>query len=176
MYITKEIVTEVLSPICQDIEFYEFKEQLTVTVPKDKIVEVATALRDNPKTAFNQLRDVTAVDWLKKKNRFEVVYFLYSLDLLHRLRVKVAVDESDLTCDSVTGVWESANWYERETFDMYGVKFTGHPDLRRFYMPEDYVDPDTKEPIHPLRKDFPLMGIPESLPLPPYPEKYGATK
>jgi NADH-quinone oxidoreductase subunit C len=76
----------------------------------------------------------------------------------------------------MTEVWESANWYERETYDMYGVKFIGHPNLRRFYMPEDYVDPITGEALYPLRKDFPLMGVPDALSLPPFPEKYGETK
>ncbi|MGB9912422.1 MAG: NADH-quinone oxidoreductase subunit C, partial [Candidatus Kapaibacteriota bacterium] len=69
--------------------------------------------------------------------------------------------------------YESANWYERETYDMYGIKFENHPDLRRFYMPEDFLDPETGEPLYPLRKDFPLMGIPGALPLPPYPERDG---
>src|SRR5690606_18513739 len=90
-----------------------------------------------------------------------------------RLKLKVAVTEKDCTCPSVVPVWEAADWYEREAYDMYGVVFEGHPDLRRFYMPEDYHDPETGEPLYPLRKDFPLMGIPDSLPMPPYPEKYG---
>ena len=76
-----------------------------------------------------------------------------------RLRLKVDVDESDCTIDSVSSVWQAANWQERETYDMYGIKFNNHPDLRRMYMPEEFE-------YHPLRKDFPLMGIPGSLPLP----------
>ena len=89
------------------------------------------------------------------------------------MRIKVPLPDSDENCPSVTSIWESANWYERETWDMYGIKFEGHPNLRRFYMPEDYNHPETSEPIHPLRKDIPLMGIPNSLPLPPYPERDG---
>lgn len=120
------------------------------------------------------LVDASAIDWYdKKKPRYEVVYFLYSNALHHRVRVKVAVDAKDLHCPSMYSIWESANWYERETYDMYGIKFDNHPDMRRFYMPEDFEDPETHEPLYPLRKDFPLMGIPDSMPLPPYPEKYG---
>lgn len=169
----KEIFLATISNVTHDFKVYEFRGQLTVTVPKSEIVAVCNELKNNENTQFDQLRDVTAVDWLKGTNRFEVVYILYSLNLKHRLRLKVEVDESDLKAPSVYSVWQSANWYERETYDMYGIKFTNHPDLRRFYMPEDYVDPETHEPIYPLRKDFPLMGIPNSLPLPPYPEKYG---
>lgn len=171
--VNKELFLSVISNVTHNFETYEFRDQLTVTVDKKDIVAVATELRDNENTLFEQLRDVTAIDWLKEKDRFEVVYILYSLTFKHRLRLKVKIDESDMHCPSVYSVWQSANWYERETYDMYGVLFTNHPDFRRFYMPEDYVDPENGEPIYPLRKDFPLMGIPDSLPLPPYPEKYG---
>jgi len=171
--VNKELFLSVISNITHNFETYEFRDQLTVTVDKKDIVAVATELRDNENTLFEQLRDVTAIDWLKDKDRFEVVYMLYSLTFKRRLRLKVKIDESDMHCPSVYSVWQSANWYERETYDMYGVLFTNHPDFRRFYMPEDYVDPENGEPIYPLRKDFPLMGIPDSLPLPPYPEKYG---
>jgi len=82
------------------------------------------------------------------------------MKLNHRLRIKVALEGDYPVCPSVTSIWESANWYERETYDMYGIKFEGHPFLRRFYMTEDFKDPETKEPLYPLRKDFPLMGIP----------------
>jgi NADH-quinone oxidoreductase subunit C len=88
-----------------------------------------------------------------------VVYHLYSLQHTTYVRLKVRVDENDLTVPSVAGLWASANWHERETYDMFGIKFTGHPDLRRMYMPEEFE-------YHPLRKDFPLMGIPDSIPLP----------
>jgi NADH-quinone oxidoreductase subunit C len=84
---------------------------------------------------------------------------LYSLAHKGYLRLKVLVEESDATVPTLTGVWPSANWHERETFDMFGIKFAGHPDLRRFYMPEEFE-------YYPLRKDFPLTGIPDSLPLP----------
>ena len=152
---------------------YEFRNQLTITVPKDSIVDVCRQLKQNEEMSFDMLVDTTAIDFLREENRFEVVYFLYSKKHKSRVRIKTAVSEEDCTCPTLTSIWESANWYERETYDMYGIIFIGHPDLRRFYMPEDYVVPDSGEPIYPLRKDFPLMGVPGSIPLPPYPEKYG---
>lgn len=155
-----------------DFEIYEHRNQLSVIIPKDKIIEVAEELKSNTDTAFDMLTDVTAIDWYDKKDkRFEVVCFLYSNKYKNRMRIKYALDEANPVGKSLTKVWESANWYERETWDMYGIKFEGHPGLRRFYMPEDFVDPVSGEPLHPLRKDFPLMGIENSLPLPPYPER-----
>ncbi|HRP02462.1 MAG TPA: NADH-quinone oxidoreductase subunit C [Candidatus Kapabacteria bacterium] len=178
MYIDKELVQETIKGLIPEAEFYEHRNQLSlVNVPKEMIVELLTLLRDSEATKLDQLVDITAIDWLKKRPlRFEVVYFLYSISNKWRLRVKVALHERKPNLDSVYGVFESANWYERETYDMYGVIFNNHPDFRRFYMPEDYVDPESGEPIYPMRKDFPLMGIPDSMPLPPYPEKYGEVK
>jgi NADH-quinone oxidoreductase subunit C len=103
--------------------------------------------------------DVTAIDWARRKNRFTVVYHIFSLKLNSRLRLKADVDESELSVDSVSSVWKTADWHERETYDMYGIIFNNHPDLRRMYMPEEFE-------YYPLRKDFPMMGIPGSLPLP----------
>ena len=99
------------------------------------------------------------------------MYFLYSIEHKDRLRVKVAVSADNMHLPTACGLWESANWYEREAYDMYGVIFDGHPDLRRFYMPEDYNDPQTGDPIYPLQKDYPLMGVPGAAPLPAFPEK-----
>ncbi len=159
-------------------EIVEFRGQFTLVVPPERLVDLMIELRDNPETNFDMLIDITAIDWLgKKKTRFEVVYFLYSNKHKARLRVKVPLlNNENPTCPTMVDVWQSANWYERETYDMYGIKFEGHPDLRRFYMPEDFLDPDTGEPLYPLRKDFPLMGIPGALPLPPYPERDGEVK
>lgn len=174
MEINKDTVREILSDVIDNIEFYEHRNQISVIVPREKLLEVSKILKDNPKSSFDQLIDVTAIDFLKKKeHRFEVVYFLYSTSNKLRLKIKVPLTERDPHVESVVSIWKSADWYEREAYDMYGIIFDNHPDLRRFYMPEDYVDPESGEPIYPLRKDFPLMGIPESLPLPAYPEKYG---
>lgn len=172
MAITKEKIFEVVRSVYESFGVYEHRNQLSIIVPPEKLKEVCLALRDNPETNFDMLIDITAIDWLKGEHRFETVYFLYSNKYKSRLRIKVPLEGDFPTCPSVTDIWESANWYERETYDMYGIKFEGHPYLRRFYMPEDYTDPETGEPIYPLRKDFPLMGIPDSLPLPPYPEKF----
>lgn len=169
----RDTIINVVKNIYNTPDVYVHRDQLTLTVPKDKLVEVAKELKNNPETAFDLCVDVTAVDWNTPKNRFHVIYILFSLKHNHRLRLKAVIEEEDCNCPTLSEVWESANWYERETYDMYGIKFTNHPDLRRFYMPEDYTDPETDEPIYPLRKDFPLTGIPGSLALPPYPEKYG---
>lgn len=173
MAIEKDTIIEVAKSVCPNLETYEHRDQLTLILPKEQLVEVAKELKNNPETSFEQLLDVTGIDWYEKKDRFNVVYILYSIKHAERLRLKIIIQEKDPVAPTLTNVWESANWYERETYDMYGIKFEGHPGLRRFYMPEDFTDPETKEPLHPMRKDFPLMGVPDSLPLPPFPEKYG---
>lgn len=174
MPLDKNIIIETAREICSELEIYEHRNQLSLIIPDHKLIEIARELRDNEKTRFDLLVDMTAIDWLdKKKPRFEVVYFLYSIENKSRVRLKVPVTDKNLKVPSLTEVHDGANWYEREAYDMYGVIFDNHPNLRRFYMPEDYIDPDTGENIYPLRKDFPLMGIDGSLPLPPYPEKYG---
>lgn len=172
-------IEKIAQAISGEYELIDFRNQYTLITPIERIVDLMTELRDNPETKFDMLIDITAIDWLNKKksHRFEVVYFLYSNNYKKRLRVKVAIpDKKHPHCPTMVGVWESANWYERETYDMYGIIFDGHPDLRRFYMPEDFVDPASGETLHPLRKDFPLMGIPGVLPLPPYPERDGEIK
>ncbi len=137
----------------------EFRGDLAVLVKKEDIVKVATTVRDHPALAFDLVIDVLGVDMFRPEKRFEVVYVLSSTAHKRHLRLKVAVDEEHPVVPSVTAVWPGANWHERETFDMFGIRFDGHPDLRRLYMPEEFE-------YHPLRKDFPLLGIPDSLPLP----------
>ena len=173
MYIDKSILENVFGEKISHENFYEHHNQLTLLVEKDELMATLQELRDNTETSFDMCLDITAIDWLTKPYRFEVVYILYSNKFKTYLRVKTKILESHPHCPSATGIWESSNWYERETYDMYGIIFDNHPFLRRFYMTDDYKDPETGEPIYPLRKDFPLMGIPDSLPLPPYPEKYG---
>jgi NADH-quinone oxidoreductase subunit C len=137
----------------------EFRGDLTIRVKVDDIVRVCDFLKRDPELAFDMVIDLCGVDMYRPEGRFEVVYNLYSLKNKRYLRLKVSVDEENPVVPSMTGVWPGANWYERETFDMFGIKFSGHPDLRRFYMPEEFE-------YYPLRKEFPLMGIPDSIPLP----------
>ena len=138
----------------------EFRGELTIVVKKEDIVRVCQFLRDDVELRFDMLKDICGADHVRPGNRFEVVYNLYSLTNNHRFRLKAGVDEADPHIPSVTSVWPAANWHEREAYDMYGIVFDGHPDLRRIYMPEEFE-------YYPLRKDFPLIGIPGSLPLPP---------
>lgn len=137
----------------------EFRNDLTITVRTADLVPVARFLKEDPALAFDMIIDICGVDRFRDEERFEVIYNLYSLSHKIYLRLKVLVNEADPTVPTLTGVWPGADWHERETFDMLGIKFSGHPDLRRLYMPEEFE-------YYPLRKDFPLTGIPDSLPLP----------
>jgi NADH-quinone oxidoreductase subunit C len=142
-----------------NFETADFRNELTVKLDKKNIIKVCQFLKEDDDLQFKLCEDVTAIDWARRTDRFTVVYHIFSLKHNFRLRLKADVDESDCTIDTVSSVWKSANWAEREAYDMYGIKFKGHPDLRRMYMPEEFE-------YHPLRKDFPLTGIPGSLPLP----------
>jgi NADH-quinone oxidoreductase subunit C len=172
MAISLDTILDVLRPVIGEAQTTTHHGQHTITVNSSDLVDVLRELRDHPRTSFEQLVDVTAIDWFDKRTpRYEVVYFLYSITNKDRIRIKTGVPESSMHVPSVVSLWESANWYERETYDMYGVIFDGHPDLRRFYMPEDYVDPVSGEALYPLRKDYPLMGIPGAAPIPEFPER-----
>lgn len=127
---------------------HAWRGDLTAEVAAERLVEIAQCLRDDPALAFDLLVDVTAVDYLGSIPRFEIVYHLKSLSLGHRLRLKVRVSEDEARIDSLVEVWRGADWLERETFDMYGIRFTNHPDLRRIYLYEEFEG-------HPLRKDYP---------------------
>lgn len=140
-------------------ETSEFRNELTIQIQKNDIVQFCEFLKTNNDLKFLVCEDVTAIDWARRKNRFTVVYHLFSMKNKFRLVVKADVDEEDCTINSVSSVWKAANWQEREVYDMYGIKFNNHPDLRRMYMPEEFEH-------HPLRKDFPVLGIPGSLSLP----------
>lgn len=137
----------------------QFRGDLAVTVSKADIVRVCEFLKNDPELVFDMVIDICGVDTYRPEGRFEVIYILYSLTNKKYIRLKVVVEETDAVVPTVTGVWSGANWYERETYDMFGMRFAGHPDLRRIYMPEEFE-------YYPLRKDFPLMGIPDSMPLP----------
>ena len=136
-----------------------FRGELTAIVPPTRLLAVCTALQTDAELACDMVVDITAVDRYRAAQRFEVVYHLYSVRHKHYVRLRVPVEEDHPVVPSLTGLYAAANWHERETFDMFGIRFDGHPDLRRMYMPEEFT-------YHPLRKDFPLMGIPDSLPLP----------
>jgi len=122
----------------------------TVLIKKDSLVEVAVFLKKDPAFDMNVLMDLTAVDGLDLKwnPRFQVVYHFYSIAKNHRLRVKAGVEEKDPAIVTLTGLWPSANWFEREVWDMFGIRFQGHPDLRRILMYEQFQG-------HALRKDYP---------------------
>jgi len=158
---TKELIIEkVKEKFGESIEeISDFRDDLCFTIKRDQIVTFGKFLKEDPDLQFIMCKDVTAIDWATRKNRFTTVYHIYSFKLNYTLRLKSNIDDDPPTIESVSPVWPSANWYERETWDMYGIKFINHPDLRRMYMPEGFEH-------HPLRKDFPVLGIPGSLPLP----------
>ena len=166
----------------------EINGQVSVEVKRERIADVCKFLKED--LEFHYLSDLCGADMLNfsregfplgedpsarkaylsierghkpqsfpDDERFVVVYQLTSFKNRERLRLKVKVDGTNPVCPSITSVFKSANWYEREAFDMFGITFEGHPDMRRIYMPEEYE-------YHPLRKDFPLMGVPGSIPLP----------
>jgi len=120
----------------------------TAIVHKEQLALVMRTLRDDPELAFDMLTDLTCVDYLGEEPRFEMVYHLYSLAKNQRLRVKARVSEQACEIDTLCPLWASANWMEREVWDLYGVRFTGHPDLRRILLYEEFQG-------HPLRKDYP---------------------
>jgi len=127
--------------------------ELTVIAKAADVIKVATFLRDDPACQFINIIDVTAVDWPSREQRFEVVYHLLSPRLNQRVRLKVATDETT-PVPSLINVFRGADWFERETYDLYGVLFTGHPDMRRILTDYGFEG-------HPLRKDFPLTGFVE---------------
>lgn len=134
------------------VEITEAIGEITVVVRREGLIELLTYLRDEPKLCFNYLSDIGGVDLGEfAEPRFVVAYQLYSLEHNHRLRVKVFLSEDDATVPSACSVWKTANWLEREIYDMFGVNFENHPDLRRILMPADYEG-------YPLRKDFPIKG------------------
>ena len=128
--------------------------QFAVTVRKDRSLDILRELKEAPENRFDHLADLTAIDFLKhpvESERFVVVYQLYSHEHNCRLRLRVLVPDRDTTIDSVYALWKSADWPEREVYDMFGITFNNHPDLRRLLMPDDYQG-------HPLCKDYPLKG------------------
>jgi len=133
----------------------EFRGETTLTVERLQIAAVCAFAKEE--LGFDTLLNICSVDNFGSEPRFEVVYELYSMGDNHSLRLKSAVSEDEPTIPSVAGVWNAANWHERETYDLMGIHFIGHPDLRRILMWEGY-------PFYPLRKDFPLAGRPSDMP------------
>lgn len=130
----------------------EFRGQVRIVVPQSQCFDVMSCL--NREYGFDMLVDLTCVDYLNFRDatdRFGLVYVLANTDSNLQLTVRVMLNEPDLTVPSVTPLWEGANWMEREVWDMFGIRFEGHPDLRRILLPEEFA-------AHPLRKDYPLQG------------------
>jgi NADH-quinone oxidoreductase subunit C len=132
-------------------EVLEFRGEITVVVSRERLNRLADYLATEPSLRFSFLSDITPVDRFPIEPRFEINYHLVSIDRRDRLRLKVKLAGSDPVLPSVTGVWPTANWHEREAYDLFGIRFEGHPDLRRILMPDDWEG-------HPLRKDYPTEG------------------
>lgn len=136
------------------IQYTVYRGEVTLRMTREQLPAVAKVLRDDPALRFDSMAYMTAVDWLlhKREPRFDVVYHLYSYTHHHRIRMTAGVPEADCWSPSLWPVWKSCNFMEREAYDMFGVTFRGHPDLRRILMPDDWEG-------WPLRKDFPLGGV-----------------
>ena len=133
----------------------EFRGETTFTIAREDLREVARFCRDELR--FDYLLDISSVDNFGEEPRFEVVYELYSLSLGVHVRLKLRVSEDDPTVDTISDIWPAAEWHEREIYDMMGLRFNDHPDLRRILMWDGY-------PYFPLRKEFPLEGLPSNMP------------
>jgi NADH-quinone oxidoreductase subunit C len=132
-------------------EVLEFRGETTVVVPREHLRRATEFLSSEPSLHFSFLSDITTLDRFPLEPRFEVNYHLVSIDRRERLRLKVRVAGADCVVPSVTSVWPTANWHERENYDLFGIRFDGHPDLRRILMPDDWEG-------YPLRKDYPVEG------------------
>jgi NADH-quinone oxidoreductase subunit C len=127
------------------------REEMTIYIERGSIREACAALKDDPACPYNFLSDVTCVDWYPSEPRFEVIYHLLSIPKKERVRLKVRLHSGSPAIESITSVWPGANYFEREVFDLFGVRFSEHPYLRRILMPEDWEG-------YPLRKDYPVEG------------------
>jgi NADH-quinone oxidoreductase subunit C len=129
----------------------EFCGELTLLLPRERLLRVADFLRTDPELQFSFLSDISPVDRFPLDPRFEVNYHLMSMKLPDRVRLKILLPGDNPVAPSVTSVWRGANWHEREAFDLFGIQFSGHPDLRRLLMPDEWEG-------YPLRKDYPVEG------------------
>lgn len=136
----------------QAVEGVKFdRDEMTIYVERSAIREACALLKEDSACPFNVFSDLTCLDWYPSEPRFEVVYHLLSIPNKERVRLKVKLNSSSLALESITSLWPGANYFEREVFDLFGIRFTGHPYLRRILMPEDWEG-------HPLRKDYPVEG------------------
>ena len=129
----------------------------TLLIKKESIIKILKFLKETPELEYSLLLDITCVDYLGEEPRFELIYHIYSFRLNHRLRIKTKISEKNPFIKSSTSLWKNANWLEREVFDMFGIKFKNHPDLRRILMYDEFEG-------YPLRKDYPLKKRQPRLP------------
>ena len=137
------------------------RNELSIYIDRAFIREASAVLKDDPGLKFDFLSDLSCVDWYPNEPRFEVAYHLLSMQRKERLRLKVKLAGDDASVESLTSVWPGANFFEREVWDLMGIRFKGHPDLKRIQLPENYEG-------HPLRKDYPLTGRGERMNFPRY--------
>ena len=149
---TLKVISSILdAAVDKDDYKLEFKNELyLLNLKQSMLIKVAKILKENEKLKFNQLIDLTAVDYPNKKKRFEMVYILLSVEFNFRIIIKFFINENE-SIDSITNLFPAANWYEREVWDLFGIAFKNHPDLRRLLTDYGFIG-------HPLRKDFPLSG------------------
>lgn len=149
MYPDPKRIAETFQNIIQETKT-SFGE-LTLSIKKEEIVSLCRFLHDDPEMNFDHITDICSLDFPEDEGRFEMVYMFYSIPKKHRIRIKARISEEDCTIDSISSIWKGANFMEREVYDMMGIRFNHHPDLRRIMMPEDFEG-------YPLRKDFPTEG------------------
>ena len=143
-----DLLKETFPEAVRDIE--EFRRETSITVDAGKIREVMTFLKENEKLSYDLLLDLAGVDFADRSPRFMIAYLLHSTKFNNKIRIKTTVAE-DASLDTVSDIWLAANWMEREVYDLLGITFSNHPDLKRILLDEDFVG-------HPLRKDFPVKG------------------
>ena len=150
-----EIVNRIKEKFLSEVvEMKEFRGQVSLSLKREKLLEICRYLHDDPDIHMDYLADLCGVDYPDHKYRFEVVYSLFSMKHKHRLLIKALLPEDDPTVESVVPVWNGANWHEREAYDLLGIAFSGHPNLERILTSDNFSH-------HPLRKDFPVEGNPE---------------
>ncbi len=158
MQLTEERLSLIKSKLSNfNVKYGDVNGTLDLIIPKEQLLDACNILKND--CGFDWLVDAVSVDRFTKLNRYEIIYNLRSRVHRDRIFFRSFLDSKNPESPSLAGIWESANWYEREAYDMMGIKFTNHPDPRRMYMPDEFE-------YYPLRKDFPLMGVPDSIPLP----------